>query len=258
MGDVQVYFSGLMAALVALLPIGYAFGAGMMASVNPCGFPMLPLYLSLYLGAQEEGFMRKSTPHRLLHAMGVALVVSSGFVVLFGLVGLLVMMGARILTEVIPFIAVGIGFFLLMLGIWMLAGRHVSPAFFMRLSQRIGNPKQGGLRGFFLYGLAYAICSLSCTLPIFLIVVGSAATAGSFTVGLAQFISYAGGMGAVIFVLTASMALFKEGVLVAGLRRLFPYMSYASGVLVLLAGMYLIYYWLLKPGTGLLDALPAL
>ncbi len=253
MGDVQVYFSGMMAALVAVLPIGYAFGAGMMASVNPCGFPMLPLYLSLYLGTQEEGFMRLSPSRRMLHAMGVALVVSSGFVVLFGLFGLLVMMGARFVTEVIPFLAVGIGFILLLLGVWMLAGRHVSPSLFMRLSQRIGDPKQGGLRGFFLYGLAYAICSLSCTLPIFLIVVGSATTAGSLTGGFALFISYAGGMGSVIFALTASMALFKEGVLVAGLRRLFPYMSYASAVLVLLAGGYLIYYWLLKPGTGLLD-----
>ncbi len=198
--------------------------------------------------------MRLSRPRRLLHAMGVALVVSSGFVVLVGLVGLLVMMGARFLTEVIPFIAVGIGFFLLLLGVWMLAGRHVSPSLFMRLSHRIGYPKQGGLRGFFLYGFAYAICSLSCTLPIFLIVVGSAATAGSLAGGLAQFISYAGGMGFVIFALTASMALFKEGVLVAGLRRLLPYMSFASAVLVLLVGMYLIYYWLLKPGTGLLDS----
>ena len=252
MGDVQVYFSGLMAALVGYLPIGYAFGAGMMASVNPCGFPMLPLYLSLYLGTQEENFMRKSRPSRLLHAMGVALVVSSGFVVLFGLFGLLVTMGARFLTEVIPFLAVGIGFFLLMLGVWMLAGRHVSPSLFMRLSQRIGDPNRSGLRGFFLYGLAYAVCSLSCTLPIFLVVVGGAATAGSLVGGLAQFISYAAGMGSVIFALTASMAMVKEGVLVAGLRRLFPYMHYASAVLVLLAGGYLIYYWLLRPEAGLL------
>ena len=128
MGDVQVYFSGLMSALVAFLPIGYAFGAGMMASVNPCGFPMLPLYLSLYLGTQEEGFMQKSTFRRLLHASGVALVVSSGFVVLFGVVGLLVMMGARFLTEIIPYIAVAIGFFLILLGFWMLAGKQIGRA----------------------------------------------------------------------------------------------------------------------------------
>ena len=139
-----------------------------------------------------------------------------------------------------------------LLGFWMLAGKHVSPSLFMRISQRMGNPNQSGLRGFFLYGLAYAICSLSCTLPIFLVVVGTAATAGSLSVGLAQFISYAAGMGLVIFALTASMALLKEGVVVAGLRKFFPYMHYASATLVLLAGGYLIYYWLLRPGAGLL------
>lgn len=252
MNEVQFFFSAMMADLAGYLPIGYAFGAGMMASVNPCGFPMLPLYLSLYMGAQEEGFMRKSPPRRLAHAMGVALVVTSGFVVLFGLFGLLVMMGARFLIEVIPFIAVGIGFFLIILGLWMLAGRQFSSSWFMRLSHRMGDPNRSGLRGFFLYGVAYAVCSLSCTLPIFLIVVGSAATAGSFAGGLIQFISYAAGMGSVIFALTASMALVKEGVLVAGLRRLFPYMHYASAVLLLLAGGYLIYYWVLRPEAGLL------
>ncbi|MGA7671260.1 MAG: hypothetical protein WBW04_12620, partial [Nitrolancea sp.] len=31
------------------LPLGYAFGAGMVAAVNPCGFALLPAYLGLYL-----------------------------------------------------------------------------------------------------------------------------------------------------------------------------------------------------------------
>ncbi|MEE8433705.1 MAG: cytochrome c biogenesis protein CcdA [bacterium] len=254
MGEVQSFFAGWMSALVGYLPIGYAFGAGMMASVNPCGFPMLPLYLTLYIGTQDEGFARKSPWRRLLHGMGVALVVSSGFVVLFGLFGMSIALGARFLTEVIPWIAVAIGGALVLLGGWMLAGRHFSSTFFLKLSQRLGGPNQSGMRGFFLYGLAYGICSLSCTLPVFLIVVGSAAAAGSFAGSLAQFVSYSAGMATVIFVLTASLALFKEGVLLAGIRRLSPYMHYGSATLVLLAGSYLIYYWLFKPGTGLLGA----
>mgnify|MGYP001611737333 FL=1 len=32
------------------LPLGYAFGAGMVSTVNPCGFAMLPAYLGLFLG----------------------------------------------------------------------------------------------------------------------------------------------------------------------------------------------------------------
>ena len=36
-----------------LAPLGFAFAAGMVAAVNPCGFAMLPAYMGLYLGAND-------------------------------------------------------------------------------------------------------------------------------------------------------------------------------------------------------------
>jgi hypothetical protein len=33
-----------------VIPLGLAFGLGMAAAVNPCGFALLPTYLGLYLG----------------------------------------------------------------------------------------------------------------------------------------------------------------------------------------------------------------
>ena len=33
-------------------PLAYAFGVGMVATVNPCGFAMLPAYLSFFLGLE--------------------------------------------------------------------------------------------------------------------------------------------------------------------------------------------------------------
>ena len=36
-------------------PLGFAFAVGMVSAVNPCGFAMLPAYLGLYLGANNEG-----------------------------------------------------------------------------------------------------------------------------------------------------------------------------------------------------------
>ncbi len=49
------------ANLASLLPFGYAFGAGMVTTVSPCGIAMLPAYVSLYLGEKEEGFWAKSS-----------------------------------------------------------------------------------------------------------------------------------------------------------------------------------------------------
>src|SRR5215467_13151797 len=36
--------------LGAALPFGYAFGAGMLAAFNPCGFGLVPAYLGLHVG----------------------------------------------------------------------------------------------------------------------------------------------------------------------------------------------------------------
>ena len=47
-------------ALVDLLPVGYAFGAGMVSTVNPCGFAMLPAYLAFYLGTGDARFYERA------------------------------------------------------------------------------------------------------------------------------------------------------------------------------------------------------
>ena len=36
-----------------LAPLGFAFAAGMVSTVNPCGFAMLPAYLGLYIGSND-------------------------------------------------------------------------------------------------------------------------------------------------------------------------------------------------------------
>jgi cytochrome c-type biogenesis protein len=52
--ELQALLTGWLTELAAVLPFGFAFGVGMMAAVNPCGFARLPAYLSLYLGTHEQ------------------------------------------------------------------------------------------------------------------------------------------------------------------------------------------------------------
>ena len=98
--------------------------------------------------------------------------------------------------------------------------------------------------GFFLFGIAFGATSLSCTLPIFLMVVGSSVAAGDFGGGLLQFLSYILGMGSVMLILTLGIAVVKEGVVVGTLRKILPYVQKISALLLLLAGGYIVYYWL--------------
>lgn len=229
------------ANMANLLPFGYAFGAGMVTTVSPCGIAMLPVYVSLYLGAQGEGFQQRSPLWRGARAILLSLVVTIGFVILFAAIGGILSLGGGLIIKVIPWVAVLIGVGLILTGIWLLAGGHLYVAVFSRFANRI-NRSKGGVTGFLIFGIAYGIAALSCTLPIFLVVVGSAMALKGFTAGLLQFVSYALGMGFVITIVTLGTAFFKETVQ-RWLRRLVPVVARWSGLLLILAGGYILYFW---------------
>ena len=229
-------------SLSALLPFGFAFGAGIVAAVNPCGFAMLPAYLSLYLGNQEAGFEKRSSLGRALRALLIGGAVSSGFVLLFGLAGVLVSAGGSAILGTMPWVGMVIGAALILMGLSMLAGRTLYTGIFGRFAGRIGDPKAMGVRGFFLFGLAYGLASLSCTLPVFLAVMGSSLTTGSIAAGAGRFLSYGLGMASVLLVLTLALAFFKGGV-ISRLRKATPYVQPISAALLVVAGAYIIFYW---------------
>jgi cytochrome c-type biogenesis protein len=239
----------LLSGLAAALPFGIAFAAGMVAAVNPCGFAMLPAYLSLYLGTEEGGFAERSATRRVLQALVVGLVVSSGFVVLFGLAGLGVSAGGTVLISAMPVFGVLVGEALVVFGLWMLlARRGPYAAVFGRLATRLGDPTKVGVRGFFLFGLAYGAAPLGCTLPAFLAVVGSGIAAGGVVPGGGRFVGYGLGMASVLVSLTLALAFFKEG-LIKRLRGALPYVQTASAVLLILAGAYVVFYWWTAQGS---------
>ena len=247
MNELQELMAGWLSGLVTVLPVGYAFGAGMVAAVNPCGFAMLPAYLSLYLGAKEDSFAKRSPVARMLRALLVCMTVSLGFILLFGLAGIVISAGGNALLGAMPWVGIFIGGALVLLGLWVLAGRSVYVGVFERFANRaVGDPTTISARGFFLFGVAYGAASLSCTLPVFLVVVGSGISAGGFLAGAGQFFGYGLGMASVFMGLTLALAFFKQGV-VARLRKAVPYVRLASALLLVLAGAYMISYWWSSP-----------
>ena len=243
---------GWLTELAAVLPFGFAFGVGMVVAVNPCGFAMLPAYLSLYLGTHEQDVGKRLSISRLMQALLVGATVSSGFVVLFGLAGLVISAGATLLLDVMPALGIVIGGVLILVGIWMLAGRTLHVGAFERFAGRVGDPRNVSVPGFFLFGLAYGAASLSCTLPAFLAVIGTSLASGSVLTGVERFFGFGVGMAAVLVTLTLALAFLKQG-LVKWLRRAVPYVQLASAILIVLAGAYVISYWLLLGNGGVVS-----
>jgi cytochrome c biogenesis protein CcdA len=224
------------------LPFGYAFGAGMVTTVSPCAIAMLPAYISLYLGIQKGGIWAESPWRRFGRALLLSAIVTLGFVIFFGIMGAILSFGGQFLVDVMPWVSVVIGVALILLGIYVTAGGHVYFNLPARIANRLGQSGDIGIRGFLIFGVAYGISALGCTLPVFLVVVGSAVASGSWSGGLLQFVSFALGMGFIIVIITVAVALFKEAVN-RWLHRVIPVVARLSGLLLIFAGGYILYFW---------------
>ena len=238
-GDSSTFLGNI--GFLALL--GFAFAAGMVSTVNPCGFAMLPAYLGLYLGSDDIGNKPTNRVRRLGRATYVGAVVAGGFLLLFGIVGVIVGAGAQAVVDVIPWVGLIIGILLVFAGSWLISGRKLYTDLAGRAASHVGNPNQVSTRGYFLFAVSYGTASLSCTLPIFLAVVGTSLAVSEVVTAVGQFALYALGMGFVIMLLTLGMALFKTTAVVA-LRKAMPYIQPASSALMVIAGTYIVFYWL--------------
>jgi len=240
--------STIVARLGQNLPAGYALGAGMVAAVNPCGFPMLPAYLGLFVGTGATNERRLDIGRRVVRAIAVSLTMTAAFVLLFASVGIALSRGLHAVTQAFPAIGLAVGILMVLIGGWMVAGGTLYVDLGERAADRFRGIAHGtSIRAYFAYGLAYALVSLSCTLPIFLVIVGGAATSFGPGAALLQFVLYAVGMGLVITVLTVGISLVQVAAL-RTVRRVLPFVQPVSAGLLLLAGAYLVYYWLTVGG----------
>ncbi len=230
------------ANLASLLPFGYAFSVGMVTAVSPCGIAMLPAYISLHLGMEEEGYATKSALRRLGRALLMSGVVTLGFIGLFGVIGAILSPIGELLRPILPWVAVVIGVVLILLGIYFVAGGHFYTNLPARLASRLSQKGGVGVKGFLVFGIAYGLAALSCTIGLFMGVVSFAVASGGFTTGLLQFFLFALGMGFIIAIVTIGSALFKESVN-RWLHRLVPVVARFSGLLLIFAGGYILYFW---------------
>jgi cytochrome c-type biogenesis protein len=217
--------------------LAFAFGAGMVSTVNPCGFAMLPAFLAYYVGAtrsdQPVGVLEK-----VAQGLRTGAAVSAGFVGVFTVVGLAVAVGLRFLIGAVPWFAVAIGAVLVLLGVVLALGGRLP----VRLNaNRLMRPGDGP-RSMMAFGAAYAIASLSCTLAVLLAVIGSTLASSSVLLLLGVFAAYGAGASTVLLLLTVSTAL-ASGALECGLRRIARVVDRVAGAILALSGLYLIVYW---------------
>ncbi len=213
-------------------PLALAFTAGMVASINPCGFALLPAYVASFV-AVDDGAI--GVHRRIARAVVVSLAVSVGFAITFVLVGVLFDAASGAVRKQMPWLTIVIGAFMLIVGVAAIAGWKPRLPFQGPVTS--SSRSAVGMVGF---GFTYAMVSLSCTLGPFLAVTGFAMSRSTLG-GMVTYVTYALGMGVIILALSVSAALAHDS-FVGSLRSLSRWAPRLAGVLLVVSGGYAIWY----------------
>ncbi len=228
-----------------LLPFGFAFIAGLIASLNPCGFIMLPAYIGIFI-SDKNTIKNQSKFHQIQIIFSVSISMGLGFLFVFGSIGIVISLGRDIISEYVNlfhWIGFILGFMLIFTGLYVASGKKLYFQKPQSISSKIPIKSESKFYNYFLFGISYALVSISCTMPIFLALIGSSIARDGFIQGFYQFLIYSAGMTTMIIIITIILSIFKSTVL-QKLKNTSNFIETVSSYTLILVGGYLIFYWM--------------
>ena len=213
----------------------YSFILGVLAAVNPCGFVLLPTYVIFFLGTREETEL--TTSERMRRALVVSSGISIGFLAIFFVIGVI----SRLFTQWIElnakYASLAIGIVLVIGGARMLSGW--TPKFAL---PQIGGVQTKTFRATVIYGVAYAVASIGCTIGFLTTAVFGSIALHGFISGVFSILLYGLGMAMLVTALTVSLAFAKTGIVTMIKNRL-HIVQRLGAIFVTITGIYLVLYW---------------
>jgi cytochrome c biogenesis protein CcdA len=213
-----------------------SFIRGLVAAVNPCGFILLPTYLMYFLGISggAPGTQRAT----ITRALKVSAAVSAGFLSVFFVAGAISYNFTQFINENSKYATGVIGVALIVLGGAMLLGYKPS---FMTPQIKTGEKDQT-VKSMFVYGVAYAVASIGCTIGLFIATVFSTTSRDGYVTGIGNVVAYGAGMALLVSALTIALAFANTGLL-KFLRRGLGYVDRIAAAFVVISGLYLLWYF---------------
>lgn len=204
--------------------LAFAFTAGVLSIFSPCGYALLPGYVSYYLGSDLS----------LVRAVVGGLACTLGLVTVFSVVGALASSLGALMPQLIPVLDILAAVILIVLGVAMLRQANIP---YLQLNVRPTTRK--GLAGLYMFGLVYGIAGVGCSAPIFLSVL-LFAVSESWLNGVLTFTVYAIGMG-VPLVLTSILVAEAKVMLIRRISGVTERLHKLGGTVLILVGLYLFY-----------------
>lgn len=214
----------------------FSFIQGMLAFLAPCAVALLPAYIVSFISRNKE--QSSSKKYLVLRGLKLASLSILGILIIYAVAGTIIIFASQLIKEYMKWVAITMGGGLIILGILMLLGKNVSLNIHLKQKKHDNEVAEA-----FFFGVAYAIGALGCLFPLFLVVTTQAIAAPSIIIGGSYIIAYFLGMS-VLMITTILLSIFAKDYLMRQLRRILPHMNKISGILLILAGIYIIQYQL--------------
>jgi cytochrome c-type biogenesis protein len=219
-----------------IISLATAFGAGFLASLSPCVYPMLPITL---------GFLTRQTTNEQISDWKKKIQVVSFFVgqvISFTLLGLVAVKLGEIFGFSSQSKSVNIAVGILLLSMAIISASTKAQELLAKMNQfvpQMRGQKSSSIFSALALGATSALVASPCTSPVLGGVLGQISSQGSFLSGLFQMLSFSIGMGLIFLILGLGLVniknLPKAGAWMNTIHK-------ATTVILVLASGY--YFWL--------------
>ncbi|MDH5689681.1 MAG: cytochrome c biogenesis CcdA family protein [Candidatus Bathyarchaeota archaeon] len=204
-------------------PSAFALASGVFSLLSPCGFALLPAFVSYRLGSKAS----------IKEAFASGVILTLGILTILSVLGSITATVGSFIIRHIPWINVIIAFLIISLGFTTLANIQLPS---LTVPPRFTQGK--GLAGLYAFGIAYGLGTSACTAPIFLSILIYGATIGT-TKGVLMLSLYALGMG-VGFIIVSVLTAGARDPMLKRISGLTPKIHKLSGLAIIVFGIYLL------------------
>lgn len=210
--------------------LSFSFLQGIIAFFAPCAVALLPGYISRFATQGKEG------KALIARALKISTLMILGFLTIYGIAGALLAVASQLVKSYMPYIVIGMSVLIIILGTLMALGKNIALSIHLRTKHTANETIEA-----YLFGIAYGLGALGCLFPLFLVVATSALAAQTLTEGALYLLAYFIGMS-IFTIIFAFLAVFSQQFLQKRMRTILPYITRASGILLIIAGTYIIMY----------------
>jgi cytochrome c-type biogenesis protein len=211
---------------------------------SPCSFPLLPGYMAYYLGLDAGSKQKPSTRS----AAGRGFLAALGMIVVYGIIAVIVFAIGYSAAAFVGSLGLYVGVILIILGALTLTPlqyhKLIEP--FRKLRQRIFPSKEGREMGvgpkMFAYGVGYGAAGFACVAPPFIAAILNASIYGNIMFGVLVLVIYS----AIVIALMIAITVLLSEAGQAAVRKMNRYVNVIkkiSGIALIIAGAYLIWFW---------------